>query len=120
MPTWQHFLALLAPRFWPLEKSLGASKTEAQTLVERSNFFSIKYSECDNRTLIIYFNELLSSPLEWSFGFCLSVRPAKCEEAVRYAMAYHDKKFENFNMKTLTRIACPTFKNWLWAFRAKA
>ena len=42
VPTWQHFLALLAPRVWPLEKSLGASKTEIQTLVERSNFFSIK------------------------------------------------------------------------------
>ena len=59
MPTWQHFLAFLAPRVWPLEKSLGASKTETQTLVERLNFFSIKYSESDKRTLIIYFNELL-------------------------------------------------------------
>ena len=59
MPTWQHFLALLVPRVWPLEKSLDASKTETQTLVERSNFFSIKYSESDKRTLIIYFNELL-------------------------------------------------------------
>ena len=47
------------PRVWPLEKSLGASKTETQTLVERSNFFSIKYSESDKRTLKIYFNELL-------------------------------------------------------------
>ena len=81
MPTWQHFLALLVPRVWPLEKSLGASKTETQTLVERSNFFSIKYSESDKRTLIIYFNELLSSPLEGSLGFGLSVRPTKCEEA---------------------------------------
>ena len=58
MPTWQHFLALLAPRVWPLKKSLGASKTKTQTLVERSNIFSIKYSEFDKRTLIIYFNEL--------------------------------------------------------------
>ena len=82
MPTWEHFLALLVLRVWPLEKSLGASKTETQTLVERSNFFSIKYSESDKRTLIIYFNELLSSPLERSLGFGLSVRPAKCEEAV--------------------------------------
>ena len=29
-------------RVWPLEKSLGASKMETQTLVERSNFFLIK------------------------------------------------------------------------------
>ena len=34
------------------EKSFGASKTEIQTLIERSNFFSIKYSESDKRTLI--------------------------------------------------------------------
>ena len=40
-------------------EEFGASKTETQTLVERSNFFSIKYSESDKRTLIIYFNELL-------------------------------------------------------------
>ena len=59
VPIWQHFLAFLAPRVWPREKSLGASKTETQTLVERSNFFSIKYSKSDKRTLIIYFNELL-------------------------------------------------------------
>ena len=78
-------LALLAPRVWPLEKSLDASKTEIQTLVERSNFFSIKYSESDKRTLIIYFNELLCSPLERSLGFGLLVRPAKCEEALTLA-----------------------------------
>ena len=36
---------------------------------------------------------------------------------VCYAMAYHHKKFQNFNIKTLTIIACPNFKNWLWAFR---
>ena len=83
MSTWQHFLVLLIPRVWPLEKSLGASKTETQTLVERSNLFSIKYSKSDKRTLIIYFNELLSSPLERSLGFDLLVRPAKCEEALR-------------------------------------
>ena len=82
MPIWQHFLALLAPRVWPLEKSLGASKTETQTLVERSDLFSIKYSESNKRTLVIYFNELLSSPLERSLGFGLSVQPTKCEEAV--------------------------------------
>ena len=37
---------------------------------------------------------------------------------VRYAMAYDHKKFQNFNIKTLTIIACPNFKNWLWAFRS--
>ena len=36
---------------------------------------------------------------------------------VRYAMAYHQKKFQNFNIKTLTIIACPNFKDWFWAFR---
>ena len=82
MPTWQHFLALLEPRVWPLEKSLDASRTETQTLVERSNFFSIKYSESNKRTLIIYFNELLFSPLERSLEFGLLVQSAKCEEAV--------------------------------------
>ena len=82
MPTWQYFLARLAPRVWPLEKSLGASKMETQTLVERSKFFSIKYLESDKRALIIYFNELLFSPLERSLGFDLSVRPTKCEEAL--------------------------------------
>ena len=87
MLTWQHFLALLVPRVWPLEKSLSASKTETQTLVERSNFFSIKYSKSDKRTLIIYFNELLSSSLERSLGFDLSVRPAKCAEALRYVLS---------------------------------
>ena len=71
-----------------LKKSVGASKMETQTLVERSNFFSIKYSEFDKRTLIIYFDELLSSPLERSLGFGLSVRPAKCEEAVNLFISY--------------------------------
>ena len=84
MPTWHHFLALLALRVWPLRKSLGASKMETQTLVERSNFFSIKYSKSDKRTLIIYFNELMSSPLKRSLGFGLSVRPAKCVEALTF------------------------------------
>ena len=41
------------------QEEFGCIKTEIQTLVERSNFFSIKYSEFDKRTLIIYFNELL-------------------------------------------------------------
>ena len=77
--TFWHFLV---PRVWPLEKSLGASKTETQTLVERLNFFSIKYSKSNKKTLIIYFNELLSWPLERSLGFGLSVRFAKCEEAL--------------------------------------
>ena len=36
---------------------------------------------------------------------------------VHYVMAYHHKKFQNFNIKTLTIIACLNFKNWLWAFR---
>ena len=36
---------------------------------------------------------------------------------VRYAMAYYHKKFQNFNIKTLTIVACSNFKNWLWAFR---
>ena len=36
---------------------------------------------------------------------------------VCYAMAYYHKKFQNFNIKTLTIIACLNFKNWLWAFR---
>ena len=36
---------------------------------------------------------------------------------VFYAMAYHYKKFQNFNIKTLTIIAYPNFKTWLWAFR---
>ena len=36
---------------------------------------------------------------------------------VQYAMTYHHKKFQNFNIKTLTIIACLNFKNWLWAFR---
>ena len=30
---------------------------------------------------------------------------------VCYAMAYHHKKFQNFNIKTLTIIACRNFKN---------
>ena len=46
------------------------------------NFFSIKYSESNKRTLIIYFNELLSLPLERSLEFGLLVLPAKCEEAL--------------------------------------
>ena len=68
-----YMATLLVPRIWPLEKSLSASKTKTQTLVERPNFFSIKCSKSDIRTLIIYFNELLSSPLERSLGFGLLV-----------------------------------------------
>ena len=41
-------------------------KMETQTLVERPNIFSIKYSKYDKRTLIIYFNGIFSSPLERS------------------------------------------------------
>ena len=37
---------------------------------------------------------------------------------VHYAMAYYYKKFQNFSIKILTIIACPNFKNWLWAFRS--
>ena len=62
----------LAPTVQPLDKSSGPSRMETQTLVKRPNFFSIKYSESDKRTLIIYFNGLLSSPLERSLGFGLS------------------------------------------------
>ena len=36
---------------------------------------------------------------------------------VRYEMTYHHKKFQNFSIKTLTIMACPNFKKWLWAFR---
>ena len=64
-------------------EEFGCVKNGNPTLVERSNFFSIKYSESDKKILIIYFNELLSSPLERSLGFGLSIRPAKCEEALR-------------------------------------
>ena len=93
------------PSVWPLEKSLGASKTETQTLIKRSKFFSIKYSESNKRTLIIYFNELLSSPLERSLGFGLSVRPAKCEEALRACKfqllsSLHPKQFEIHSLCT--------------------
>ena len=56
-------------------------KMETRTLVERSNFFSIKYSKSDKRTLIICFNGVLASPLERSLGNGLSPWAAtKCEE----------------------------------------
>ena len=58
---------------------------ETQILVERPNFFSIKYSESNKRTLIIYFNGLLSSLLERSLEFDLLAWPAKFEEALKYA-----------------------------------
>ena len=77
---------------------------ETQTLIERPNFFSIKYSESDKKTLIIYFNGLLSSPLERSLGFGLSARPAKCEEAVSYAC-----------LEMLNTRATPGSANW-WGF----
>ena len=35
---------------------------------------------------------------------------------IRYEKAYQHKKFQNFNIKTLTIIACVNFKNWFWAF----
>ena len=57
---------------------------EIQTLVERSNFFSIKYLEFDKKILIIYFNGFLSSPLERSLGFGLLAWLAKCEEAISF------------------------------------
>ena len=75
-------MRLLAPRVRPLDKSLGPPRKETQTLIERPNFFSIKYLEFNKRTLIIYFNELLSSPLERSLGFNVSAWLAKCEEAL--------------------------------------
>ena len=52
--------ALLVPRVRPLGKNLGPLRIETQTLVERPNIFSIKYSKSHKRTLIIYFNGLLS------------------------------------------------------------
>ena len=86
MLTWQHFLALLVPRVQPLDKSLGAPRMETQILIERPKFFSIKYSKSDKRTLIIYFNGLLSSPLERSLGFDLLAWPTKSEEALRHKL----------------------------------
>ena len=64
-------------------------RKETQTLVERSNFFSIKYSESNKRTLTIYFNELLFSLLERSSGFGLLVPLAKCEEALINSCSLH-------------------------------
>ena len=61
-------LALLVPRVWTLGKNLGTMKIEIQTLVEGPSFFSIKYSESDKKTFIMYFNGLLSSPLEKSLS----------------------------------------------------
>ena len=52
--------------FWSSKSGNPNSSREAK-------LFSIKYSESDKRTLIIYFNELLSSPLKRSLGFGLSV-----------------------------------------------
>ena len=54
-------------------QEFGSFKNKTQTLVKRPKFFSIKYSESHKRTLIIYFNGLLSSPLERSLEFGLSV-----------------------------------------------
>ena len=48
-------------------QEFGSFKNRNQTLVKRPNFFSIKYSKSDKKTLIIYFNGLLSSPGE-EFG----------------------------------------------------
>ena len=53
-----------------------------QTLVERPKFFSIKYSKSNKRTLIIYFNGLLSSYVKRSLEFDLSTWLAKCEETL--------------------------------------
>ena len=40
MPTWQHFLTILASRWWTLDYSLGRTRMETQTMVERpSNSF---------------------------------------------------------------------------------
>ena len=47
-------------------KSLDPLRMETQTLGETS--FSIKYFKFDERTLTIYFNELLPSPLERNLG----------------------------------------------------
>ena len=75
-------LSTFATKNLTSREEFGCIKMETQTLVERSNFFSIKYSESDKKTLIIYFNEFLSSPLERSLRFGLSVPPAKCAEAL--------------------------------------
>ena len=55
-----------------IDKSLGTLRMEIQTLVKRPNDFSIKYSKSNKKTLIIYFNELLPSPLERSLDDGLS------------------------------------------------
>ena len=54
MPIWQHFLVLLAQRVWLLDKNLGTSRMEIQTLAKRLNIFSIKFSKSDKRIFIIY------------------------------------------------------------------
>ena len=76
------FWALFVARVLPLEKNSGLPRMETQTLVERPNFFSIKYLESDKTTLIIYFNGLLFSSLERSLKFDLSAWPPKCKEAL--------------------------------------
>ena len=45
--------------------------------------FLIKYSKSDKRTLIIYFNGLLPSPLERSLGDNHSTWLAECEEPLK-------------------------------------
>ena len=54
MPTWHHFLEVLEPRVWTLDKSLSMLKLEIQTLAKRSNFFSIEYPKSNKSTHIIY------------------------------------------------------------------
>ena len=72
MLTWQHLLVLLVPKVQTLSKSLGPLRMEIQTLIERPNIFSIKYSKFDKRIEIIYFNELLPPPLKRSLEFDLT------------------------------------------------
>ena len=64
------------------QQEFWSSKNKNPNSSQEAKFFSIKYSKSDKRTLIIYFNGLLSSPLERSLGFGLSAWPVKCEEVV--------------------------------------
>ena len=53
-------------------KKLEPLRMEIQTLVKKLIFFSTKYSKFDKKTLIVYFNGLLPSPLKRSLGNNLS------------------------------------------------
>ena len=85
-----YMAVLLVPRVWPLNKSLDPPRIRIYTLVNRPNFFLIKFSKFDKKTLIIYFNGLLFSPLKRSLDNNLSAWPAKCEEPliIMYSLMY--------------------------------